>query len=63
MGRLRQSHTHRNADDGERSPPSPVVSVTTVLGAFGRARLERDRRREPVLPGVSIGHNEYGAWG
>ena len=60
-GRLTQSHY----PDAWRTTRIGVqeVAVAPLLGAPGGAGVERHRRGEPVLPGVSIGHNEYGAWG
>ena len=38
-------------------------AIAALLGSPGGARLERIGAGEPVLPGVSVGHNEHGAWG
>ena len=63
LGRERKDDSERLPDLGERPPPRARGALAPLLGAPGRARMECGRRRRAGAPGISIGHNEYGAWG
>jgi penicillin amidase len=59
-GRLTQSTHPIMANDPHRAQGAPSLRYWVHLVAPGWNVIGGG---EPVLPGVSIGHNEYGAWG
>ncbi len=59
-GRLTQSGFPMMMNDPHRTQSAPSLRYWVHLVAPGWDVIGSG---EPVLPGVSIGHNEYGAWG
>jgi penicillin amidase len=59
-GRLTQSGRPLLANDPHRAQAAPSLRYWTHLVGPGWNVIGGG---EPVLPGISIGHNEYGAWG
>jgi penicillin G amidase len=59
-GRLTQSGRALMANDPHRAQSAPSLRYFVHLVAPGWNVIGGG---EPVVPGVSIGHNEYGAWG
>ena len=59
-GRLSESGSPIMANDPHRALSAPSLRYITHLVGPGWNVIGGG---EPVLPGVSIGHNEYGAWG
>ena len=59
-GRLSESGYPLMANDPHREQAAPSLRYWTHLVGPGWNVIGGG---EPVLPGVSIGHNEYGAWG
>ncbi|HET6681140.1 MAG TPA: penicillin acylase family protein, partial [Gemmatimonadaceae bacterium] len=59
-GRLAESRYPIMANDPHRAQSAPSLRYWVHLNAPGWNVIGGG---EPVLPGVSIGHNEYGAWG
>jgi penicillin G amidase len=59
-GRLSESGRAIMANDPHRAQSAPSLRYWVHLVAPGWNVIGGG---EPVLPGVSIGHNEYGAWG
>src|SRR5205814_3785373 len=58
-GRLTQSGYPMMMNDPHRTQSAPSLRYWVHLVAPGWNVIGGG---EPVLPGVSIGHNEYGAW-
>ena len=59
-GRLTESGAPIMANDPHRALSAPSLRYMTHLVGPGWNVIGGG---EPVLPGISIGHNEYGAWG
>jgi penicillin amidase len=59
-GRLTESGSPIMANDPHRALSAPSLRYLTHLVGPGWNVIGGG---EPVLPGISIGHNEYGAWG
>ncbi|HVB37582.1 MAG TPA: penicillin acylase family protein [Vicinamibacterales bacterium] len=59
-GKLTQSHFPIMANDPHRVQEAPSLRYWVHLVAPGWDVIGSG---EPMLPGVSIGHNQYGAWG
>ena len=59
-GRLAEGRYPMMANDPHRAQSAPSLRYWVHLNAPGWNVIGGG---EPVLPGVSIGHNEYGAWG
>ncbi len=59
-GRLTQSGFPILANDPHRAIASPSLRYMVHLNAPGWNALGGG---EPTIPGISIGHNDYGAWG
>ena len=59
-GRLTESGSPIMANDPHRALSAPSLRYITHLVGPGWNVIGGG---EPVLPGISIGHNEYGAWG
>ena len=59
-GRLSESGSPIMANDPHRALSAPSLRYITHLVGPGWNVIGGG---EPVLPGISIGHNEYGAWG
>jgi penicillin amidase len=59
-GQLAESRYPIMANDPHRAQSAPSLRYWVHLNAPGWNVIGGG---EPVLPGVSIGHNEYGAWG
>ena len=57
------THCQRISTVGQRPASLPGSALLALPGAPGRAGMERPGRGRPSLPGISIGHNQYGAWG